>query len=192
MECSPVWPDRWPNTCSCVTAVSITTYHSPPLAKGVLGGKLWKPACCFTDSSTVTLASLNPTQGYALSLKAYTCQVPNDVWISAAAWEYIVLSGQVHRALHCSLQFLPPNNEVLTFANKCGVCLLILFCCLGWVFFPILVGSFFSDGVVVVCFVLGFCKVFLLHRERKITPTSKNEDWKTYFTLTVLTSCPSR
>lgn len=90
-------------------------------------------------------------------------QVSNDVWISVTAWEYFVLSGQIHSAFHCSLQFLPPNNEVLTFANKCDVSLLF-FCFVAWV------GVFFNS-VGGVCFWTGWCwwfilGFFLLHRER--------------------------
>lgn len=116
------------------------------------------------------LYPLNPT---------HMCEVSNDVWISVTAWEYFVLSGQVYSALHCSLQFLLHNNEVLTFGNKCGVCLLLFGLLLGLGFFSILLGGLFLDRVVVVYFVLFSCKVFQripLQREREITQTRKNKD----------------
>lgn len=94
-------------------------------------------------------------------------QVSNDVWISVTAWEYIVLSGQIHGAFHCSLQFLPPNNEVSTFANKCDVSLLF-FCFVAWVgVFSTLLGGLFLDRVVLVVY-FGF--FFIAQREKSLQP----------------------
>lgn len=45
------------------------------------------------------------------------------------------------------------------------------------------------NGLLCTCFV---CFFVYMHVQREITPISENKDLKIYFTLTVLTCCPSR
>lgn len=90
IECNHVWPDK----CSRITAISITSYCSPLSVKETLKGKLLKSKYCFIYISIVTLANLHPTAGLAYSLKDHTCQMPNALWsrILCAQWT----------DLHCS------------------------------------------------------------------------------------------
>lgn len=94
------------------------------------------------------------------------------------------LSSPLNRTRAGSKLCIVSEDPFLQGSSFCGA-----FVCGGWVGF--LLGGEGCIDLFSSCFVWVFAHMYLC-REREITPTSKNEDLKVYFTLTVLTSCPSR